>query len=73
MGDRKQGYAMKMVVDGKEKTISFEELAISNKLTLDALIGLLITKGVFEPKELLDEISRIKRERFRSEGDAQQQ
>lgn len=65
MGDKKEKYAMKIVVDGQEKYISFEELALSNKLTQDALVGLLIKKGLFEPKELLDEINTVKNERFR--------
>jgi len=64
-----RGYAMKMVVDGKEREISFEELTISNKLSHDALVSLLIKKNLITPKELLDEIAEIRKERFRSEAD----
>ncbi len=64
---KKRGYAMKMVVDGQEREISFEELTLSNKLSHDALVSLLIKKKVIEPQELLDEIALVKKERFRSE------
>ena len=67
---KKRGYAMKMVVDGQEREISFEELTLSNKLSHDALVSLLIKKKVIEPQELLDEIALVKKERFRSEDEA---
>ena len=67
---KKRGYAMKIVVDGQEREISFEELALSNKLSHDALVSLLIKKKVIEPQELLDEIALVKKERFRSEDEA---
>ncbi|MFH2054955.1 MAG: hypothetical protein ABIJ61_03265 [bacterium] len=66
---KSRGYAMKMVVDGKEREISFEELTLSNKLSHDALISLLIKKQLIEPQEMLDEIALVKKERFRSEAD----
>lgn len=65
----KRKYAMKVVVDGQEKEISFEELTLSNKLAHDALVSLLIKKGVFKPQELLDEIAVVKKERYRDEND----
>lgn len=65
----KKKYAMKVVVDGQERTISFEELSLSNKLAHDALVSLLIKKGVFTPQELLDEIAVVKKERYRGEDD----
>ena len=34
---KNRGYAMKMIVEGKEREISFEELTLSNKLSHDAL------------------------------------
>ena len=67
MMSKKRGYAMKIVVDGKEREISFEELSLSSKLSHDALVSLLIKKKIIEPQELLDEISAIKKERYRSE------
>jgi hypothetical protein len=58
--------AIKMVVDGKEKDISFEELALSNNLALEALVRLLIDKKLFEPKDLLDAMETVKKERYRT-------
>lgn len=66
---KNRGYAMKMVVDGKEREISFEELTLSNKLSHDALVSLLIKKKLIEPQELLDEITEVRKERFRSEAE----
>ncbi|MCK4856891.1 MAG: hypothetical protein KAT58_02880 [candidate division Zixibacteria bacterium] len=66
MALRKPKYAMKMVVGGEEKEISFEELTLSNKLSQDAVVSLLIKKGVFKGEELLEEIKLIKKERYRS-------
>lgn len=65
----KRKYAMKVVVDGKEKEISFEELTLSNKLAHDALVSLMIKKGIFTPQEMLDEITKVKKERYRGEDE----
>jgi hypothetical protein len=67
----KRKYAMKVVVDGKEKEISFEELTLSNKLSHDALVSLLIKKGIFTAQEMLDEIGKVKKERYRDESELQ--
>lgn len=64
MDDKK--VAMKMVVDGQERDISFEELALSNNLALEALARLLIAKKIFEPKDLLDMMETVKKERYRT-------
>lgn len=58
--------AIKMVVDGKERDVSFEELALSNNLAQEALVRLLIDKKLIEPKELLDMMERVKKERYRT-------
>jgi hypothetical protein len=57
--------AIKMVVDGKERDVSFEELALSNNLAQEALVRLLIEKDVLKPKELLDMMEKVKNERYR--------
>ncbi len=57
--------AIKMVIDGKERDVSFEELALSNNLAQEALVRLLIDKKLFTPKELLDMMETVKRERYR--------
>jgi hypothetical protein len=58
--------AIKMVVDGKEKDVTFEELALSNNLALEALVRLLIDKKMFQPKDLLDAMETVKKERYRT-------
>ncbi len=57
--------ALKMVIDGKERDVSFEELALSNNLAQEALVRLLIDKKVIEAKELLDMMGKVKKERYR--------
>lgn len=57
--------ALKMVVDGQERDVTYEELALSNNLSQEALVRLLIQKKVFEPQELLDMMETVKKERYR--------
>ena len=58
--------ALKMMIDGKVRDISFEELALSNNLSQEALVRLLIEKKVFQPKELLNMMETVKKERYRT-------
>jgi len=58
-------FALKMIVDGKEREVSFEELALSNNLAQEALVRLLIEKKLFEPKELMVMMETVKKERYR--------
>ena len=60
-------FALRLVVDGKERLVSYEELALSNNLAQEALVRLLIKKKLIKPEELLEEISRVKSERYRVE------
>ncbi len=55
-----------MVVEGKEREVTYEELSLSNNLALEALARLMIEKKLFEPKELLEMMERVKKERYRS-------
>ena len=57
--------ALKMVIDGKERDVTYEELALSNNLAQESLVRLLITKKLFEPQELLDMMETVKKERYR--------
>ncbi|HUV30775.1 MAG TPA: hypothetical protein VMY05_06795 [Acidobacteriota bacterium] len=57
--------ALKMVVNGKERDITYEELALSNNLAQEALVRLLIEKKLIEPDELLKMMERVKKERYR--------
>lgn len=59
--------ALKMIIDGEEKDISFEELALSNNLAQEALVRLLINKKVIEASELLEVMELVKKERYRQE------
>ena len=60
-------YALRMVLDGKERKISYEELALSNNLAQEALVRLLVKKKLIEPDDLLKEIHAVKSERYRVE------
>ena len=57
--------ALKMVIDGKERDVSYEELALSNNLAQEALVRVLIEKKLFEPKELMKMMETVKEERYR--------
>lgn len=64
--ENKQKVAIKMVVDGKERDVSFEELALSNNLAQEALVRLLIEKKVIKADEMLKMMEQVKKERYRT-------
>ena len=57
--------ALKMIINGKEIDVTYEELALSNNLAQEALVRLLIQKKLFEPKELIEMMETVKKERYR--------
>ncbi len=57
--------AIRMVIDGKIRDVSYEELALSNNLAQESLVRLLIEKGVFKADELLKMLETVKKERYR--------
>lgn len=61
----KDNVAMKMIVDGKVREITVQQLVLSNNLTQEALVSLLVKKKLIDPKELLEEIERVRNERYR--------
>ena len=65
MTDEKK-IALKMVVDGEARDVSYEELALSNNLAQEALVRLLIEKKIIEPKDFLDMLGKVKKERYRT-------
>jgi len=69
MSDNEQrpSYALRMVVDGKERKVTYEELALSNNLAQEALVRLLVRKKLIDPDDLLKEITEVKNERYRIE------
>ena len=64
--NEKPRVAMKMMVDGEVREITVEQLVISNQLSQEALVSLLVKKGIIKPKDLLDEIEAIRKARYRS-------
>lgn len=65
--DRK--FALKMIINGQERNISFEELALSNNLAQEALVRLLIEKKIINAKELMETMTKVKNERYRGPED----
>jgi len=57
--------ALKMVVNGEERDVTYEELALSNNLAQEALVRLLMEKQVFKADELLEIMEKVKKERYR--------
>lgn len=57
--------ALKMVVNGEERDVTYEELALSNNLAQEALVRLLMEKKVFKADELLEVMETVKKERYR--------
>jgi hypothetical protein len=51
-----------MASEPNRQTVSFEELAYSNMLTLNALAELLDEKGVLTKQEVLDRVKRLQAE-----------
>jgi hypothetical protein len=54
-----------LVRDGVQREVTFEELALSNTLSLEALVRVLSRNGNVDPGELLAEMEKVKTERFR--------
>ena len=72
MTERKPA-ALKLVIDGVEREVSYEQLTLSNNLAQEALVRVLVEKGIVDPKELLEAMQKVKAERFKTEGgDAEQ-
>jgi hypothetical protein len=65
MADDKR-VAMKMVIDGKVRDVTFEELAITNNLAQRALVSLLIKNKVIDPKDYVDELKITQKEHYRT-------
>ena len=49
-------------LDPKE-VVTFEELLMSNMYTQEALINILVKKGIITKEEVLEEIKRLKHQR----------
>jgi len=64
--------ALRVIMGDKEKEVTFDELCLSNNLAQEALVRLLVKKKIFKPEELVQEIERVRKERYRSPGDLPQ-
>ncbi len=58
--------ALKIILDGKEKEITFEELTLANNLAQEALVRLLLKKQIFQAPELLEELNKVRQERYKT-------
>lgn len=67
MSEKKEKPALKLVIDGKERVITFEELTLSNNLAQEALVALLVEKKIIDPAELMEYMQKIRKERFRDD------
>ncbi len=56
--------ALHVVVDGKARTVTYQELTLSNNLAQESLVRLLVKKKIIDPKELLDEMEEVRKERY---------
>lgn len=63
--DDKRPPALKLMVDGKMREISYEELTLSNNLAQEALVRLMIKKNMIDPKEYVEMMEQVKNERYR--------
>lgn len=58
--------AMKIQMpDGTVKEVSFEELSLSNNLASQALVRLLIKKGVITAEEFMDAMNEMQKTHYR--------
>ena len=49
--------------DGSERVVTFEELTITNNITLEALVRILLRKGIITEQDFTEEIAQVTRER----------
>lgn len=60
------GTGIVLVKDGVQREVSVAELALSNTLSLEALVRVLSRSEAIDPDELLEEMEKVKTERFRT-------
>ena len=63
--DSARKVALKIQIGDQVREVTFDELTLSNNLGLEALVKVLVDKGVFKPDELQAEMDRIRKERYR--------
>ncbi len=60
---------LKLKIGDKVREITYEELALSNNLATEALVGLLIEKDIIKPEEYLKKMHDVRKERYRDESE----
>lgn len=63
--DQSKRVALKVMVGDQVKEVTFDELTLSNNLGLEALVKVLVDKGVFKPEELQKEMENVRKIRYR--------
>lgn len=63
--DPNRRVALKIQIGDQVREVTFDELTLSNNLGLEALVKVLVDKGVFKPEELQSEMDRIRKNRYR--------
>jgi len=66
MFDKKKVVAMKIQMpDGTTKEVSFEELALSTNLASQALVRLLIKKGLISGEEFMESMQEMQKTHYK--------
>jgi hypothetical protein len=68
--EKEKKVALRILIGDKQKDVTYEELCLSNNLAQEALVRLLLKKKVFKSEELLKEMEQVRKERYRSAGEA---
>jgi hypothetical protein len=56
--------ALRIQIGDQVREVTFDELTLSNNLGLEALVKVLVDKGVFKPEDLQSEMDRIRKKRY---------
>lgn len=56
--------ALKIVIEGKEKEVTYDELTLANNLAQEALVRVLVKKNLVTSQELLEELQKVRTERY---------
>ena len=58
--------ALKIITEGKEKEVTYDELTLANNLAQEALVRVLVRKNLVTAQELLEELQKVRTERYAS-------
>lgn len=57
--------ALTIVQDGKTRQITVRKLAVGNKLAGDALLSLLVEKGIISAEEFYEKVEHLREQHYR--------